>query len=446
MAEGRTGAGREVAEPRAAATRIVRALQEAGYVAYLAGGCVRDMLLGLEPKDYDVATDATPEQVGRLFRRARPVGEAFGVMLVRLMGREIEVATFRSEAGYTDGRRPDAVTFTDARHDAERRDFTINGMFLDPVTEQVHDWVGGRTDLKARRIRAIGDPEARFTEDYLRMLRAVRFAAGYDFALEPATRAAIERHADKLARISRERIGMEVHAMLTGPRPARAAALLAEVGLDAPTLDEPHLDRPVRILERLQSVAHATRLAAWALDRHLPETPQAAAAADGCAAGRSELARIVASIKPLPIVARWRRALTLSNAERDAMEHLLMALPDALRWSALSVAGRKRLAGRDDWPEVFALLRALMPASAGAGQPDAIESIARQVDALERDGVGLNPAPLITGDDLVAAGHKPGPAFRRVLDAVYDAQLEARITDRAQALALADAVFADRPE
>ncbi len=208
---------------REAAVEVVRRLSEAGYTAYFAGGCVRDRLMGLEPTDYDVASDARPEQVGALFGGAHRVGESFGVMLVSAMGHQIEVATFRSDGFYSDGRRPDTVTFSDAGHDARRRDFTINGLFEDPLSGRVIDFVGGQADLEARLIKAIGDPEARLAEDRLRMLRAVRFAARFSFAIDAATAEAIRGGAEDLGRISRERIGQEVRRMLTDRNRAVAA-------------------------------------------------------------------------------------------------------------------------------------------------------------------------------------------------------------------------------
>ena len=217
---------------RTAALSIIQTLRDAGHVALLAGGCVRDRLLGEDPKDYDVATDAPPERVRTLFKRTRAVGEAFGVVLVDLkrdgQRRTIEVATFRTEGVYSDGRRPDAVEYSDAKHDAQRRDFTVNGLFEDPACEHVDadaegiiDYVGGRADLKARVIRAVGDPEKRFGEDYLRLLRAPRFAARLGFAIEEATFRAMQQHAPQINRIARERIGDEIRRALVRPRCAR---------------------------------------------------------------------------------------------------------------------------------------------------------------------------------------------------------------------------------
>jgi poly(A) polymerase len=221
---------------------IVRKLRAAGYDALWAGGCVRDQLLGLVPKDYDVATSATPDQIRDVFgrRRTLPIGAAFGVITVlgpRSAG-QIEVATFRADAAYSDGRHPDSVTFTTAEHDAERRDFTINGLFYDPIAETVVDYVGGQQDLRDRIIRAIGDPRLRLTEDKLRMLRAVRFAATFRFEIEPETFRAIQEMAGDITSVSAERIGMEIRRMLLDPNRAVALELLKESGLLAHVLPE----------------------------------------------------------------------------------------------------------------------------------------------------------------------------------------------------------------
>ncbi|MFM7109354.1 MAG: CCA tRNA nucleotidyltransferase, partial [Planctomycetaceae bacterium] len=223
------------AAARALATDVVRRLRAAGHESYWAGGCVRDELLGRTPADYDVATAARPEQVRDLFgrRRTLAIGAAFGVITVlgpRDAG-QVEVATFRIDAAYTDGRHPAGVTFCSAREDALRRDFTINGLFLDPESGTVHDFVDGRADLAAGVVRAIGAPAQRFAEDHLRMLRAVRFTAFFGFALEAETRAAMERMAHLVAGVSPERIAAELRAMTGRPGRRRALDLLAETGL-----------------------------------------------------------------------------------------------------------------------------------------------------------------------------------------------------------------------
>lgn len=414
---------------RDAAISIVRTLRNAGHVAYLAGGCVRDRLLGIEPKDYDVATDATPDVVKRLLRGARLVGEAFGVVMVPVRtGRGasgsvrgfIEVATFRMEWGYTDGRRPDRVAFTDAQHDAQRRDFTINGLFEDPLDDNRHegtqreshegriiDYVGGVRDLEARIIRAIGDPSDRFGEDYLRMLRAVRFAARLGFEIESATARAIRNNARYLGQISRERIGQEVQAMLEGPDPARAATMIQELHLDAATLNEDHSAADLPTIRAIGRRTYATMLAAWLVDRH-PNLDEAT--------------------RP-GLVRRWRRALCLSNDQCEALSATLAVAVALEGWPAMGVAQRKRLLGRAHAAEGRALFDAIRRDPVGQ------RSLDRDIDALSRDGVGIAPPPLVGGDDLIALGLTPGPSFKRILDDLYDAQLEGRVTTRDQALA-----------
>ncbi|HEX7576790.1 MAG TPA: CCA tRNA nucleotidyltransferase, partial [Verrucomicrobiae bacterium] len=198
------------AAPRETAKEIAQRLNAAGFQAFWVGGCVRDFLLGREPQDFDIATDAKPEQVEKLFRKTIPVGKKFGVVIVVEGKQQFQVATFRAEADYQDGRRPEKVVFASAEADALRRDFTVNGLFYDPLTEKIHDWVGGEKDLRAKIIRTIGSPEERFAEDHLRLLRAVRFAAQLDFEIEPETFAAIQSLAPKIKLISAERIRDEL--------------------------------------------------------------------------------------------------------------------------------------------------------------------------------------------------------------------------------------------
>ncbi len=396
---------------RRAAVAIIERLRGAGHTAYLAGGCVRDALLGIEPKDYDVATDAEPDAVRRLFPGSRYVGEAFGVVLVAQRSASIEVATFRLEWGYADGRRPDKVEFTDAEHDARRRDFTINGLFADPRDggDEIIDYVGGRADLEARLIRAIGDPDQRFGEDYLRMLRAVRFAARLGFEVEAKTAAAIRPLAKYLGQISRERIGQEVLAMLTGPDPVRAVRLMQALKLDSPTLNEDPAEPEPAVLARLTPPIDApTALAAWMLDRR----------------GGSSSLTAAAGLSLDMVLRRWRRALSLSNDVRDALHGQLRLLGAIRDWDELGVAQRKRTLASPWWAGAWTLARAVEP---GVGR------IGADVAALEADGVA--PPPLVNGDDLIAMGLEPGPRFKQLLDGAYDAQLEHVIDDRDAALA-----------
>ncbi len=407
------------ASPREVAVSIVRVLRGAGHVAYLAGGCVRDEILGRPPKDYDVATDATPERIGALFKRTREVGKAFGVMHVLLHGVTVEVATFRKEHGYSDGRRPDAVTFTGAEEDAHRRDFTINALFIDPLAaaSDVHgvrvggaviDFVGGLADMRRRVVRAVGDAEARLAEDNLRALRAVRFSARLGFALDDGTAEAIRKHAGELAGVSRERIGDEVRLMLRDASRQQAVGLIEALGLDAPVLMEAARGGgALHILGSLGGEAEvAMALAAWTIDRAAPALPGKEA------------------------VTRLRRALCLSNDESDALRDRLLGVRRVLRdWGTLGVAGQKRIAAAEWFSDALRLVRGI---DLAAG-----EAVRARVEVLAQTPGGVAPTPLVAGDDLVAAGIEPGKGFGGWLEAVYDAQLEGRISSREEALAMA---------
>lgn len=396
---------------------VVRTLQTAGHLAYFAGGCVRDELLGLTPSDYDVATDATPDRITSLFRRTAAVGASFGVMLVKEGQSIIEVATFRADGTYLDNRRPDSVRFSTPKDDACRRDFTVNALFLDPLDSaagprgRVIDLVGGLLDLERRVIQAVGDPDQRLAEDHLRALRAVRLSAKLGFTIAPTTADAIGRHASDLKGVSRERIGDEIRRMLSHPARSVAIALLQRLGLDEAVLDSPGSpawgsgDR----LAQLGPVAPlGLALAAWARDRGASTDPQ----------GVKELAHT------------WRRALCLSNDEHVALTGVLTILHDLSHaWASASVSARKRLFSRPHAPEALALLRIELPEDG--------RRIEEEVARLANDGIGLSPTPLVNGDDLIAAGWVPGPQFRMALDRVYDAQLEGLVHEKSAALELA---------
>lgn len=398
---------------------IVRDLRGAGHVAYLAGGCVRDEILGRPPKDYDVATDAPPEKISTLFRRTRGVGKAFGVMHVQLHGVTVEVATFRKEHGYSDGRRPDSVTFTGAEEDAHRRDFTINALFIDPLAppQMVHgvrvagsviDFVGGLADMERRVVRAVGDPEARLAEDNLRALRAVRFSARLGFALDEGTASAIRKHAAELAGVSRERIGDEVRLMLRDQSRAAAIGMIESLGLDAPVLTESQRGTgPLRVLGSLVAEAGVpVALAAWAIDRAAPAPPEK------------------------ETVPRLRRALCLSNDESDDLRDRLSGTGALLRtWPTMGIAVQKRSAAANWFSDALRLVQGIDPTTA--------DFVRAAVEALAQTPGGVAPPPLVTGEDLVAAGIAPGKGFGGWLDAVYDAQLEGRISTREEALAMA---------
>lgn len=396
----------ELGPHRDFAYEVVRRLRDVGHQALWAGGCVRDQLLGLLPKDYDVATSARPEQIRELFgqRRTIAVGAAFGVIAVlgpRSAG-SVEVATFRGESQYLDGRHPSEVHFTDAEHDAQRRDFTINGLFFDPMKSEVIDYVNGQRDLAERIVRAIGDPAARFADDKLRMLRAVRFAATFNFTIEPATLAAIDRHAGEIHQVSAERIGMEVRRMLLDPRRAAALKQLEACKLLVEVLPE--------VARLPRDVQKATR----AVLRHLDDpTLSVALAAALHRAGGPDVAREVS------------RRLRFTNKEADRTEWLLshleqVAAADRLAWPQL-----QRLLVHEGGAELVQMLVAITGETAAA-------RLCREKLAMPAEE--LNPAPLVDGSDLLSAGVPAGPGVGKLLEQIRDAQLEGSFMSREHAL------------
>jgi tRNA nucleotidyltransferase/poly(A) polymerase len=411
-------------EQRDFALEVVRKLRDAGYEALWAGGCVRDLLLDRTPKDYDVATNARPEETRGLFghRRTLAIGAAFGVITVR--GRrgagQVEVATFRSDDQYDDGRHPNSVHFCNAREDALRRDFTVNGLFYDPVGQEVVDYVGGREDLGRKVIRAIGDPVQRFTEDKLRLLRAVRFATVLDFVIDPATLEAVGRMAGQIRIVSPERITAELQRILTDPFRSRGVELLLETGLAGQILPEMALSEPssrkhaLAVLDRIGQATFARSLAVLVHGQVEPG-------------------------KALEIAKRWR----MSNRDADRVLWLLAnynALTGARSkpWSAL-----QRIFIAEGMEDLLAIHQA--EAQTAGGDPQEVAWCRAQ---LGRPPAELDPPPLATGDDLIRHGIRPGPAYRRLLEQLRDAQLDGQIGDRQQALALADQLLprSDSPE
>jgi len=397
------------------AVEVVRRLRDSGQQALWAGGCVRDRLMGQLPKDYDVATDAVPDRIRETFgkRRTLPIGAAFGVITVlgpKGAG-QIDVATFRRDAAYSDGRHPDAVTFTDAEHDAQRRDFTINGLFYDPLEDRVIDYVGGQEDLTRRVIRAIGDPLARIAEDKLRMLRAVRFAARFDFAIEDRTLAAIKQQARELIIVAAERAAAELRLILTHANRARGVELLADTGLLDVVLPElsaviqsrDQWSRTVAILASLHAPTFSMSLATLLREAQLAQPDK-------------DFASIVFE--------RWR----LSTEEFVGIEKLL-------RGETLI-----RTARRQPWPK----LQRILVAPRIDELLDYSEAVARVLDGATAEVdfcreklvlplAELNPPPLITGEDLKRLAIPTGPAYRELLDAVRDAQLDGQLKTASEA-------------
>ncbi len=408
---------------REAAVKVAEMLRKAGHEALFAGGCVRDMLLGAEPKDYDVATSALPGEVQRLFRRCRAVGRQFGVILVRIYRHDVEVATFRTDHSYSDGRRPDRVEFADARQDALRRDFTINGMFLDPATGEVIDYVGGRADLKAGVIRTIGAPVERFREDHLRLLRAIRFASRLGFDIEVETLAAIRAEAASLRRISAERVWMELEKIITDPCRARGWELLTAAGLHR------------HLAEGWDWTVDQARHARSLLE-HLP--PRAVEAPLALAA--------LISDRSAGDVTGLAESLRLSNECADRTRNLLRGLPRLRAPDAWEEADVRTTAADPDRALLIDLARAERAAGGAGGSTEtgagaaAFEALAARI--LAWDPAEAAPPPLVAGDDLIAAGYQPGPGFRRALDAAYRAQLNGQVGDAGAALRLAMHVLA----
>jgi poly(A) polymerase len=427
------------------AVDVVRTLQGAGFRALWAGGCVRDELLGLDPNDYDVATDARPEQVMKLFRRSIAVGAAFGVIEVigpRGPHRQhltVEVATFRSDGQYLDGRRPESVTFSSPEEDAKRRDFTINGMFFDPVAVVLHDFVGGRQDLEAKVLRAIGDPAARFREDKLRVLRAVRIAARFGLDIDPATLNAAKAIAPEITVVSAERIAEELRKLLTHPNRARGVRLLREFGLVEPVLPElmPTLSIPqgppaaptgtlwdhlVRVVELLEGptwphpdpVSFPLAFAALVHDIGKPRV-------FGRTADRYTFHGHEHVGKEM--VERIADRLRLSNVEKVRLawlveRHQYLADAPTMRASRLNP-----ILVHPGIGELLALHRA-----DALGSGHSLEHVEFCEKVLrETPQEVLNPPPVLTGDDLIEMGLAPGRDFKRILEAVREAQLEGRV-------------------
>jgi len=396
------------------ALEILQRLREAGYDALFAGGCVRDQFLGFEPKDYDVATSARPEQIQELFgrRRTLAIGAAFGVIAVlTARGREpIEVATFRSDGAYVDGRRPSSIEFTTAEQDARRRDFTINGLFLDPLTEEVIDYVDGQADLHQQLIRAIGDAHARFAEDKLRMLRAVRIATTLGFTIEARTLEAIRDMADQVTMVSAERIGTELRRLLVHPARASGVERLHESGLLQPLLPE---------VDRLVTADHDRWLETLAVLRQM-ETANLPTVLAGL------LVELDDAKQAESICGRFR----FTNKEVAQVGWLLRNLPTVHAAHTTPWPRLQRILVAEDSHELLVLGKALY----GADHPGIVECQQKLSEPVER----LNPPLLVTGDDLVAHGIEPGRHFRELLDYLRDEQLEGRLHSRGDALKAAE--------
>jgi poly(A) polymerase len=430
------------------AISIIRTLREHGHQAYLCGGCVRDVLLGREPADYDVTTDATPEQVMRIFPETYAVGAQFGVVLIplprNLVSKDendaVEVATFRSDVGYSDGRHPDEVCFTkDPREDVQRRDFTINGLLLDPLTNEVLDFVGGRKDLEAGIIRAIGDPELRFSEDKLRMLRAVRFAARFEYAIDPATLKAIQKLAPQIHQVSRERVRDELTKMLTEGHARDAFLLLDETGLlhellpeveamkgvEQPPQYHPEGDVFVHTLLLLEQLPNpCTPTLAWgALLHDVGKPPTFRVAPDRIRFDN----HVDVGVKMAEAILR---RLRFSNTET---EQILALVDNHMRFAdveRMKDSTFKRFVRMPRFEEHLELHRLDCQSS---HKNLALYNFTREKMAATPPA-DISPEPLITGKDLIAEGYEPGPRFKEILSAIEDGQLDGHLQSKEAAM------------
>ena len=423
-----------------AARKIAERLRDRGHIAYFAGGCVRDMVRGLTPKDYDIATDARPENVQALFPRTYAVGAHFGVIIVLEDGFQFEVATFRSDEAYIDGRHPSAVHFSSPEEDARRRDFTINGMFLDPASNKVIDLVGGQADIGAKLVRAIGEPGQRLAEDRLRMLRAVRFATALDYQIDERTWDALVASASSINQISGERIRDEVVRIFLSSNRVRGWDLLDASGLMSAIL--PELEAMKGVLQPEQfhpegDVFVHTRL----MLSMLPETvsiplvfavlfhdvakPVTARVDETGRIRFNEHDRIGAEMTEAIM-----RRLRFSGAEIEATVEMVrqhMVFKDAPK---MRIAKLKRFMARPTFDEELELHR--VDCQSSHRMLDNYEFLLRKRDEFANEPI--IPPPLVRGDDLIAFGLKPGPKFGEILEAVETRQLEGKLRTRDEAL------------
>jgi len=380
------------------AIEIIQKLRDRQYEAYLVGGCVRDMVMGLEPADYDIATSARPEQVMKIFPRTEAIGAQFGVVLVIHRGHPYEVATFRSDEAYVDGRRPTGVVFTDAKTDVLRRDFTINGLLFDPVGKTILDYVSGQIDIESKIVRAIGDPAKRFEEDKLRILRAIRFGARLGYTIEPETWKAVCAMAPQIHQVSIERIQGEIVRILTEGQAGAGVRMLQESGLLREVLPEvqwnDHLARCLELLTR--GVASDF---AMAVLLHEVEAPGVEGIMERLKFSRAEINHTVCLVTRAPLFRTVRSMNTGSLKKFIRMPRFddHMSLERLCRTASES--------DLEDYEFAREKLRVWTPED-------------------------ISPAPLITGEDLIAMGFAPGPIFKEVLAVVEDEQLEGRLTDR----------------
>jgi poly(A) polymerase len=428
--------------PKTIAKEIVERLQKAGFAAFWVGGCVRDFLLGREPDDFDIATDAKPEQVEKLFKRTIPVGKKFGVMIVVEGGHQFQVATFRAEADYQDGRRPEKIIFANAEADASRRDFTVNGLFYDPLTKKIHDWVGGEKDLHAKIIRTIGKPEERFAEDHLRLLRAVRFAAQLDFEIEPKTFVAVKKLAPKIKIISAERIRDELLKLFSPPHAACGLELLRQSNLLEHILPElaamisceqsPDYHPEGTVFEHIKLMLsklpeNSPESLAWTVLLH--DIAKPVTAEKDLKTGSihfyghekvgAEMARTILNRLRFP-------KKQIDEIVACVLHHMQFKDVKQMRKSTL-----RRLLLRETFPLELELHK--LDCLGSHGDLELYDFLVEQMEELKKKPA-IRP-PLLRGKDLVDLGMKPGPAMGKLLNEIREKQLADELKNSRQAKA-----------
>jgi putative nucleotidyltransferase with HDIG domain len=421
------------------AVRVVKALRNGGFEAFFAGGWVRDRVMGASaPSDIDIATSAAPDDIRRLFGRTVGVGEQFGVMIVLEGGTPFEVATFRADVGIGDGRHPESVVYTDAKNDAMRRDFTINGMFYDPAADEVIDYVGGRAGIEGRLIESIGEPEQRFREDYLRMLRAVRFAARFGFGIEERTFEAVRANAHRIKAVSAERVCAEMCKMLTGPNPHKSIELLHDTdllkhilpevenlrGVEQPAQFHPEGDVFVHTVKALSFLPENPSLAlAWAVLLHDIGKPATKTFSDRI---RFNNHNVVGAKMTINVLKRLRAPNALIDAAAAMVEnHMNFMNVSKMRLSTL-----KKFLSRETIRDELELHR--IDCLSSHGDLENYYFVKEKLSGFKAEQI--KPKPFVTGRDLIEFGLAPGPAFGRILSAVYDLQLEEKVASREEAL------------
>ncbi len=422
---------------RRCAEKIVKVLRDSGHEAYFAGGCVRDMVMKVEPDDYDIATSAVPEEVIRLFRKTLKVGARFGVVIVLLDGHQFEVATFRTESSYSDGRRPDSVQFSTPEEDVTRRDFTINGLLYDPSKKEVLDYIGGRDDIKRRIVRTIGDPVERFSEDRLRMLRAVRFASRLGFEIDPATFEAIKEMAAGVVEVSMERICVEITKMFTSENADIALQLMHDSGLLGYVLPEVEsmigIEQPDEfhpegdVFEHTKGIMGMLKepsdVLAFAALLHDAGKPQTFKVSDRIRFHNHDSVGA-------EIADRILHRLKFSNEKRRKIVDMIQNHMRFMHAPQMRESTLKKLIRRETFEDELELHR--LDCLASHGSLDIYDFLVGKWKEFPPEEI--KPAPMISGHDLVEMGFTPGPIFQKILSSVEEMQLERKLDSREDAL------------